>query len=172
MVDAVASKPSAQRIARAGGFVLPCDAEKAFPLFSPEGEREWVKGWDPKPIFPSTIEFRRDTVFQTQDAAGEAIWIILAVEWKSHTAEYVRIAPHSHSAHIVVKIEPLSTKQSKVDVTYTVTAFGETTANLLAELSEDAYVKKMLDWQQRIIKHLESGMPLKKRRRSVNRIDP
>jgi hypothetical protein len=162
MVNTIVSKQSAQRVARAGGFVLPCDAEKAFPLFSPEGEREWVKGWDPKPIFPITIEFRRDTVFQTREAGGEAIWIILAAERKSYTAEYVRIAASSHSAHIVVKIEPLSKKQSRVDVNYTLAAFGETAANLLAEFSEDAFVKKMLDWQQRIVKHLERGMPLEK----------
>ncbi len=158
MVTDEVSQQSAHRVARAGAFELPCDAEKAFPLFSPEGEREWVKGWDPKPIFPSTIEFRRDTVFQTQDAGGEAIWIILAVEWKSHTAEYVRIAPHSHSAHIVVKIEPLSTKQSKVDVRYIVTAFGGTPADILAEFSEEAYAKKMLNWQQRIVNHLKGDM--------------
>ena len=162
MVNNVDSQPSAQQVARAGGFVLPCDAEKAFSLFSPEGEREWVKGWDPEPIFPGTIEFRRDTVFQTQDAGGEAIWIILAAQWESHTAEYVRIAAHSHSAHIVVKIEPLSTEQSRVDVNYTVTAFGQTAANLLAEFSEDAYVKKMLDWQQRIVERLESATSLEK----------
>ena len=162
MVNNVDSQPSAQQVARTGGFVLPCDAEKAFSLFSPEGEREWVKGWDPKPIFPGTIEFLRDTVFQTQDAGGEAIWIILAAQWESHTAEYVRIAAHSHSAHIVVKIEPLSTERSRVDVNYTVTAFGQTATNLLAEFSEEAYVKKMLDWQQRIVERLESATSLEK----------
>jgi hypothetical protein len=33
---------NAQQVIRTGGFDLPCDADTAFPLFSPEGERECV----------------------------------------------------------------------------------------------------------------------------------
>jgi hypothetical protein len=37
---------NAQQVIRTGGFDLPCDADTAFPLFSPEGEREWASGWN------------------------------------------------------------------------------------------------------------------------------
>jgi hypothetical protein len=33
---------------RQGHFPLPCDPASALPLFTPEGERHWVGGWDPE----------------------------------------------------------------------------------------------------------------------------
>jgi hypothetical protein len=40
-----------------GGFDLSCDADTAFPLFSPEGERECAPGWNPIAVYPETIAF-------------------------------------------------------------------------------------------------------------------
>lgn len=35
----------ARQVRRSGSFELPCSTDTAFPLFSPEGERAWVKDW-------------------------------------------------------------------------------------------------------------------------------
>ena len=151
-----ASAPEApQQVSRIGSFELPCAANTAFPLFSPEGEREWVKGWAPTPVFPDRIEFARDTVFREGEGEEEAVWTIVDADWQTHRAEYVRVAPHSHAAHIVVKVEPLGTGRSKVVVSYTVTAFGEHAASLVGAFSEAAYTAKMRDWQKQIGAHLE-----------------
>jgi len=141
---------TAQQVSRTGSFDLPCDADTAFPFFSPEGEREWVQGWDPRPVFPSKIEFARDTVFREGRGDEEATWTILDTDWQAHRAEYVRVAPHSHAAHIVVKVEALSGGRSKVVVSYSITAFGKSPEGLVAAFSEEAYAAKMRDWQQRI----------------------
>lgn len=77
-------------------------------------------------------------------------------DWQTHRAEYVRIAPHSHAAHIVVKVDSLGAGRSKVVVIYTVTAFAGDTASLMAAFSGEAYAAKMLDWQQRIIAYVQS----------------
>lgn len=102
----VSTQVAVQQVKREGGFELSCSADLAFPLFSPEGERLWIKDWNPTPIFPDTIEFRRDTVFRQGVGDGDAIWTIVDADWKSHRAEYVRVAPASHAAHIVVKVDP------------------------------------------------------------------
>jgi hypothetical protein len=137
----------ARQIHCSGGFDLECAADTALPFFSPEGEREWTSGWDPKPVFPEKIAFDCDTVFR--EGAPEAIWTIVDVDSKSHRAEYVRFAA-SHSAHIVVKIESIGSIRSHVTVSYTVTAFGEDPDTLLATYSEPAYAAKMQDWKRRI----------------------
>ncbi len=155
LANAAFARKSAEQISRTGSFELPCDADSAFPLFSPEGERNWVKGWDPKPVFPESIEFARDTVFRTADAGEKAIWTIVAADWQTHQAEYVRVAPDSHTAHIVVKIESLAAELSKVVVRYTVTAFGEHAESLLAAFSEEAFIAKMRDWQEQTSSYLE-----------------
>jgi hypothetical protein len=137
----------AQQVHCSGSFDLDRDPDTVFPFFSPEGEREWVSGWDPKPVFPEKIAFDCDTVFR--EGAPEAIWTIVDVDWKSHRAEYVRFAA-SHSAHIVVEVESIGSIHSHVTVSYAVTAFGEDPDALLATFAEPAYAAKMQDWKCRI----------------------
>jgi len=153
--NAAFAQEIAQQVSRTGSFELPCVADAAFPLFSPEGERDWVKGWDPTPVFPNRIEFARDTVFREGKADEDAVWIIVDADQQTHRAEYVRLAPHSHTARVVVKIEALGSEHSRVVVSYTVTAFGEHAASLVAAFSAEAYAAKMRDWQQQIVAHLE-----------------
>lgn len=146
---------TAQQVTREGAFDLNCDADKAFPLFSPEGEREWIKEWDPRAVFPETVEFRRDTVFRQGRGDEEAVWTIVEVDWKTHRAEYVRAAALSHAAHIVVKVDPTGTRSCHVTVGYSVTAWGEQGENLLDSFSETAYAAKMRNWQRQIQEYLE-----------------
>jgi len=140
----------AQQIHCTGGFDLDCDAHTAFPFFSPEGEREWVSNWDPKPVFPDQVAFTRDTVFREGKGAHEALWTIVEVDWQIRRAEYVRLAPASHSAHIVVEVESRESNRCHVVVSYVITAFGEGQTRLLDAFSEDAYAAKMREWKQRI----------------------
>lgn len=138
------------QVRRTGSFDLDCDPDAAFPFFSPEGEREWVAGWSPKPVFPDQIAFERDTVFQEGGDTQPAIWTVVEVDWQTHRAEYVRLAPRSHSAHITVKIEPAGLSLSQVVVKYVITAFGEEQAALLDAFSEANYAAKMRAWRQSI----------------------
>ena len=139
-----------QQISRRGEFSLPCSADLAFPFFSPEGEREWIKTWNPRPVFPETIEFQADTIFLEGEGRQEAVWTIVAVDWPSHRAEYVRVAPESHTAHIVVRIEPRGAESSSVTASFTVTILGEAGAHLVDSFSESGYAAKMQNWQREI----------------------
>lgn len=150
LVHDISVKESAWQISRSGNFDLPCNARVAFPLFSPEGERNWVTGWDPRPVFPENIVFERDTVFREGKGDNDAIWTIVDADWNTHRAEYVRVAPASHTAHIVVKVEVLEADRTKVTVSYTVTAFGSNWGTLLEAFSEDAYAAKMREWERQI----------------------
>jgi len=139
-----------QQICRRGEFSLPCSADVAFPLFSPEGEREWIKTWNPRPVFPETVEFRADTIFREGTGQQDAIWTIVAVDWPSHRAEYVRVAPESHTAHIVVKVEPRGAESSHVSVSFTVTILGEAGVEMVEKFCESAYAARMQSWQHDI----------------------
>jgi hypothetical protein len=141
---------SARQIKCTGGFELPCSAKKAFPFFSPEGERNWAPGWDPRPLFPDQILFRKDTVFLLGAGTDESIWTIVDVDWERYRAEYVRVAPASHMAHIFVNVAPQGDDRSQVSVSYVVTAFGENAAVQLEPFSERAYEVRMEDWRRQI----------------------
>jgi hypothetical protein len=66
------------------------------------------------------------------------------------------VAPASHSAHIVVEVQPLTSENSRVIVTYAITIFGKGSATLLEAFSESAYAEKMRNWQRQISAHLDS----------------
>lgn len=150
MADIEISARTARRVARVGGFDIPCDAKTGFPLFSPEGEREWIKEWNPRPICPDKISFQQDTVFRQGEGDDEAIWTIVDADWKTHRAEYVRVAPASHTAHIVVNVADSGPGRSKVVVSYAITAFGPQADFLLESFSEAAYAAKMRNWERQI----------------------
>jgi hypothetical protein len=137
---------TAQQVRRTGGFELPCSADAAFPLFSPEGERVWVKGWDPRPIYPAAIVFAPDTVFRQGEGGEEAVWTILDADREMRRAEYVRVSG-SHAAHLVVQVEPSGDERSRVTVSYAVTVFGENPGTVLDAFSDNAYAQRMRDWQ-------------------------
>jgi len=147
----------AQQISRTGSFDLPCSADTAFPLFSPEGERGWIKEWIPRPVFPETIEFRGDTVFREGESNEEAVWTIVDVDWQTHRAEYVRVAAASHAAHIVVKIDPVGQERCRVAVNYSVTVFGTDRERMTDAFSESAYAEKMRNWQRQISDYLRDA---------------
>jgi hypothetical protein len=142
--------PPVRQVHRTGAFDLDCDADTAFPLFSPEGEREWVSVWDPEPVFPDQITFARDTVFREGKGADQALWTIVDVDWQIHRAEYVRLAPASHSGHIIVEVESTGPSRCRVVVSYVITVLGEGHARLLDAFSEAAYAAKMQEWSCRI----------------------
>jgi hypothetical protein len=150
------ARGAAQQVRRSGSFELPCNADTAFPFFSPEGERKWVKGWNPTAVFPDTLEFSRDTVFREGPLGDEAVWTIVDADWKTHRAEYVRVAHRSHTGRVLVQIEALGADRCKVVVDYTITAFGEDLAALVETFSEEAYVAKMRAWQEQISKCLKT----------------
>ena len=154
MIAAPLREP-AQQVSRTGSFELPCSAEIALPLFTPEGERGWIRTWNPRPLFPATIAFRRDTVFREGSGDEEAVWTIVDADLQTHRAEYVRVAAASHAARIVVKIDPVAEVRCQVTVSYTVTAFGEHPESLLEAVSEAAYAEKMRRWQQQIGEYLK-----------------
>jgi|SRR5579872_1575823 hypothetical protein len=151
----ISAQVAVQQVKRGGGFELSCSADTAFPLFSPEGERLWIKDWNPAPVFPGTIEFRPDTVFRQGTGDGDAIWTIVDADWKSHRAEYVRVAPKSHAARIVVKVDPAGPGRCYVNAAFTVTAFAEHGYALLESFSENAYGAKMKTWERQIGEYLD-----------------
>lgn len=150
LIDPTAT--AAQQVSRSGGFELSCSAEVAFPLFSPEGERRWIREWhwDPQPIFPETIEFRRDTVFRQGQGGDAAIWTIVDVDFENYRAEYVRVAPPSHAAHIVVRVVATGPTNCRVTVEYTATAYAEAGYSLLESFSETSFSAKMQSWERQI----------------------
>ena len=77
------------------GFDIGQSAEDLFPLFSPEGEKLWVPGWDYENIM-GTAELAEDYVFLTEShdhVSGKAIWLVKKYELDSWLIQFYRIEP-------------------------------------------------------------------------------
>ena len=64
-MNASTANASAVRLEQQGSFELAMSADAAFPLFSAEGERLWIPGWNPTPIFPveDVVRWQKDAVW-------------------------------------------------------------------------------------------------------------
>lgn len=89
--------------------------EILFPLFSPEGEKHWVPGWDYKNILGET-DLHEDYIFVTENhdhAASEAIWIVKKYDPSSHFVEFYKVEPGEKVGIISVKCNPISGSETK-----------------------------------------------------------
>ena len=151
-LDSSQNPDSAAQIVREGAFDLNMGADEALPFFTPEGERIWVDGWDPKPVYPpqKDVAFQANAVFRLDGHGEHSIWTILEANSKDRIAEYVYVVEGERVSRVRVQIEPLTGNRCKVHVRYVHTAISEKGLRFIATVTEAAYVQKMRDWQQSV----------------------
>lgn len=107
---------TARRVTVAGSFTLPCDAPTALLLFTPEGERAWVAGWDP--TYPSGAIDEVGAVWTTA-AHSRAVWVTV-VRTDDHVT-YARISENGTAGMVDVRCVAAD-GGATVHVTYDLTA--------------------------------------------------
>jgi len=98
-----------------------------FPLFSAEGERLWVPGWDYVNVMGST-DLHEDYVFLTKshDHAGtDAIWLVKRYEPEDFFVQFYRVEPEDKVGVVSVRCTPRGKAFTEVEVTYRYTALGD-----------------------------------------------
>lgn len=143
---------AAAQIVREGSFELNTTADKALQFFTPEGERAWVDGWDPQPVYPAqkAVAFETNAVFRLGHGNEQSIWTILKASAEEHVAEYVYVVEGERVSRVRVEIEPLAGGRCRVHVRYVHTAISEKGMNFISTVTEEAYVRKMGDWQRMV----------------------
>ncbi len=104
-------------------------AEELFPLFSAEGEKLWVPGWDYENVMGST-DLHEDYVFLTSghhrsdhhrlDHHGvtKEIWLVKRYEPSSYFVQFYMVDPYDRVGIISVLCKPISEDLTEVEVTY------------------------------------------------------
>jgi hypothetical protein len=136
-----------------GGFSLPCRVERAFPLFSPLGEKDWVPGWNPTLLHPAGVDWAEGQVFTTEEEKGQATWVVTRLDRARHEAGYARVEPGRWVAQVQVRCEEKGAG-TDVRVQYTFIGLSESGNDEIAAMTEPAYVEKMQRWQTLIEAHL------------------
>jgi len=129
-----------------------------FPLFSPEGEKLWVPGWDYRNVM-GTPELAEDYVFLTKShdhGTAEAIWVVKKYDRAACLVEFYKIEPDEKVGVIRVKCRELATGKSEVEVGYKYIALSATGEAFVSGFSESAYEAFIGEWRTLLSNHLES----------------
>ncbi len=126
-----------------GGFELPVPAAEAMWLFTPEGEREWVPGWDPR--YPAGQPSEEPgTVFRTTADGLTTVWVILELDRSGHRASYARVTPGVHAGTVSVECVDTRPGHCRVGVGYDLTTLGNVTT--LDPYHPEAFGDMMETW--------------------------
>lgn len=112
----VAGSTEPVRAVRRGSFRLPCGPATALPLFTPDGERRWVGGWQPECLSGATDEV--GAVWRTS-LGGDTTWV--TTDRDGDRVRYARISSNGTAGLVEVRCGPAGTETS-VQVTYDLTA--------------------------------------------------
>jgi hypothetical protein len=110
--------------------------EEAIHLFTAEGERAWVPGWQPA--------YASDTVFTTDHGDEQTIWLVL--DETPNTRRYARVTPGVKAGTVEVRCEP-DGRHTCAHVTYDLAALGPD-----ADLDHfaDHYPAMLAEWERLI----------------------
>jgi hypothetical protein len=136
---------------RSGELTLPLPLGHAFPLFSPEGERAWVPGWDPDYLHPDHPSNAPGTLFRTTHNGEDTLWLVLTYNPTEATARYGRFSPASRVGTVQVYCQADAPDRTRVSISYSLTAITPTGNAVLAALTPERYSAMLRDWQEAII---------------------
>ena len=137
-------------------FEMKYPINELFPLFSPEGEKYWVPGWEYENIM-GTTELSEDYVFLTRThdhAAKDAVWIVKRYDPASHYVQFYKIEPKEKIGVVTVKCTELGTGRTQVQVTYKYTALSATGENFIAGFNREDYEDFIDEWKTLLLNYL------------------
>ncbi len=131
-----------------GRVLVSANIADAFPLFSPEGEKLWVPGWEPEFLDPAESAWKEGQVFRTREGEGEVVWLVTRLDRALHSAEYHRIEPGRYVARIEVSCRPVPDHVTGVSIAYSYIGLSEAGNREISTMTQDAYDSKMSQWTE------------------------
>jgi len=139
-----------RHISRQGVVTVYQSFEDTLELFTPEGERGWVPGWEPEYLYRAGGGDEIDTVFRTIHDGVETLWVVLDHDREEGTAAYSRHAIGLHIGTVTVSVEEIDRTSCWVEVTYELTSLTPAGNARLAEMTPKKFAGMMEEWGQRI----------------------
>ena len=124
---------------------------EAMKLFTPEGERCWAEGWDPR--YPD--EDRREgagTVFITEHGGHRTTWIM--VDQAPEMVRYARVTQGLAAGTVAVEVVEADERSTRARVTYDLTALSGAGEGWLDAFAAD-YERTVGGWTSEIAAALE-----------------
>ena len=145
----------AERAIRTGRFTVKATPQRAFPLFTPLGEKHWAKGWNPEVLYPADGHPVEGLLFKTNDHGG-MYWWMTRYDPEQLVVEYHAVVPEAFGRNIRVECKAVGNR-TEVVVTDTYVGLSEHGNQFIRSLDVPAYQKKMKGWEEPINRWLTTG---------------
>ena len=139
-------------------FEMDLPIVELFPLFSPEGEKHWVPGWDYENVM-GTTELSEDYVFLTKThdhGTSDAIWIVKKYDPKLHFVQFYKIEPGEKIGVVTVKCTELEASKTMIRVTYKYLALSKGGEEFITVFNESTYEEFIDEWQKLLTNYFKS----------------
>lgn len=129
--------------------------DELFPLFSPEGERRWVPGWDYENLM-GTTRLSEDYVFLTRShvhGSTEAVWIVKSFDPENHAVTFYKVEPGDKLGVVSVRCVAQGADETEVHVTYKYLALSPRGERFVSEFTAAAYERFIGEWRTLLEEH-------------------
>jgi MOSC domain-containing protein YiiM len=142
-------------VRRSGTLRVAAPMARAFPFFTPDGERLWVPGFDPQYLHPLSGEQGVGAIFTTTHGGEDTLWMVLRFSPSTGVAEYARVTPGSRGGVVQVALEPVDAATTQATITYELASTSEAGDEKLGTFTDAAYAEMLADWERQIDKTLQ-----------------
>lgn len=145
-------------IKHTASFEIGQPVRELFPLFSAEGEKLWVPGWNYENIMGST-DLHENYVFVTKGhyhAASDAIWMIKRYQPEDFLVQFYKVEPGEKNGVIEVKCFESSASRTKVRVTYEYIGLSPSGNEFVSNFSSSEYDAFIAEWESLLVKYFQS----------------
>ena len=146
---------AALHVERTGTVAVALPPVEAFPLFTPEGERAWVRGWNPVHRHPADGALVAGGVFVTRaHDEPETVWMVVDLDRQALAVTYARVTPGIRAGTVRVRCAARDGGGTVATVTYAMTALSPAGNEMLARFTDGHFAAMMAEWEQAIVAHL------------------
>ena len=136
-----------------GSLTIKLEPSEAFALFSPEGERLWVPGWQPELLHPQGTDWAEGQVFRTREEYGDAVWVVSLLDRVKCHVVYYRVEAKRYVARIEVKA--IGAKGgSEISVAYSFVGLSDHGNKEIDAMVQSAYNEKLRRWSEWLRTHI------------------
>jgi hypothetical protein len=139
-------------------FEIQEPVQALFPLFSAEGEKLWVPGWDYENVMGGT-QLHEDYVFVTKNhdhAASDAVWIVKRYEPEKYLVQFYKVEPGEKLGIIEVRCSELGTSLTKIQVTYEYIGLSPAGNEFIAHFSLVDYEEFLGEWVELLVDYFKT----------------
>lgn len=145
-------------IKHTASFQITQPIDILFPLFSAEGEKLWVPGWDYENIMGSN-ELHEDYVFLTKShdhASTNAIWVVKKYDPENYYIQFYKVESEDKIGVIEVNCTQLNEATTKVQVTYEYIGLSDKGNQFIKEFTSSEYKSFISEWEKLLMSYFES----------------